>query len=209
MFRGPDFQDNPMLTIDQIKRRLDNHRPKALELDVKRHAAVALILKTGEHGTEALLIRRAEHEDDPWSGDLAFPGGRIEDQDRDDRAAAERETWEEIGIDLNHADYLGQGDDLGGAYLSVRVSCFIYHLKQETRFTLNNEVVDLFWVPLTTLLAPERNRMEEFYYRGADREHPVIDLSEWSQRPLWGLTYRLIDNFFQLFGLSFKHPEKL
>lgn len=198
-----------MLSITQIKQRLDNHQPQVFKLDVTRHAAVALILRRSESGTEILLIRRAEHENDPWSGDLACPGGRIEEQDSDDRAAAERETWEEIGIDLSHADYLGQGDDLGGAYLSVRVSCFVYHLKQDAPFKLNGEVVDLFWVPLTTLLAPERNRMAEFYYRGADRKHPIVDLSEWSQRPLWGLTYRLIDNFLQLFGLSFKHPEKL
>jgi len=198
-----------MLSITQIKQRLDNHQPQAFKLDVNRHAAVALILRRGESGTEILLIRRAEHENDPWSGDLAFPGGRIEEEDRDDRAAAERETWEEIGVDLSAAEYLGQGDDLGGAYLSVRVSCFIYHLHQDVPFTMNGEVVDLFWVPLTTLLDTDRNRMEEFYYRGADRTHPIVDLSEWSQRPLWGLTYRLINNFLQLFGLSFKHPEKL
>ncbi len=164
-----------MLSIAQIKYRLDNHQPLVLELEARRHAAVALILREGEKETEALLIRRAEHEDDPWSGDLACPGGRIEEQDSDDRAAAERETWEEIGLDLKDADYLGQGDDLGGAYLSVRVSCFVYHLKQDTGFTLNGEVVDFFWVPLTTLLDPERNRLAQFYYRGADRRHPIVD----------------------------------
>lgn len=198
-----------MLSITQIKQRLDDHQPQSFKLDVKRHAAVALILREGDLGTEMLLIRRAEHEDDPWSGDLAFPGGRIEEQDSDDQAAAERETWEEIGVDLGTAGYLGQGDDLGGAYLSVRVSCFIYHLHQDVPFKLNGEVVDLFWIPLTTLLDPDRNHMAKFYYRGADREHPIVDLSEWSPQPLWGLTYRLIDNFLQLFGLSFKHPEKL
>lgn len=198
-----------MLSIAQIKRRLDEHRPRPLVLEVKRHAAVAMILREGEQETEVLLIRRAEHENDPWSGDLAFPGGRIEEQDSDDKAAAERETWEEIGLDLGHAVYLGQGDDLGGAYLSVRVSCFVYHLQRDMPFRLNGEVVDAFWVPLRTLLDPERNRIARFYYRGGEREHPIVDLGEWSQRPLWGLTYRLLNNFFQLFGLSFIYPEKL
>jgi hypothetical protein len=74
-------------------------------------------------------------------------------------------------------------------------------------FCLNREVVDLFWVPFRTLLDPARNRLHEFYYRGAGRRHPVVDLSEWSNRPLWGITYRLLQNFLQRFELSFRHPE--
>lgn len=197
-----------MLTTEQIKRRLDTHEPHLSDFDAKRRAAVALLLREGEQGTELMLIRRAEHENDPWSGDLALPGGRIEEQDKDARATAERETWEETGMDLKYSDYLGRGDDFSGAYLSVKVSLFIYHLKEDIPYRLNGEVVDLFWVPMKTLLDPQRNRMSQFHYRGADREHPVVDLEEWSQRPLWGLTYRMLDSFFQLFGLSFDLSEQ-
>lgn len=199
-----------MLSIDQIKERLDRHQPQTYAHEVKRNAAVAMILREGDEGTEVLFIRRAEHEKDPWSGDLGFPGGGIEKEDADDKATAIRETWEEVGIDLKQADYLGQTDDLGGAYLSVRVSCFVFHLKQQAPIKLNGgEVVDLFWVPLTTLLDPQRNRLSRFHYRGTEHEHPIVDLSEWSPRPLWGLTYRLIGTFLQLFGLSYSlsQPE--
>lgn len=196
-----------MLTIEQIKERLSDYHPQALQRQVKRHAAVAMLLRESGRGMEVLLIRRAEHEKDPWSGDLGFPGGGIEQEDLSPRAAAERETWEEIGLCLNEGNYLGQSDDLAGAYLSVRISCFVYHVDHEVEFRLNGEVVDLFWVPLETLLDPERNRLTNFFYRGSDREHPIVDLNEWSQRPLWGITYRLIDNFLQLFNLSFRHSE--
>ena len=196
-----------MLTIEQIKERLSDYHPQALQRPVNRHAAVAMLLRESGRGMEVLLIRRAEHEKDPWSGDLGFPGGGIEQEDLSPRAAAERETWEEIGLCLNEENYLGQSDDLAGAYLSVRISCFVYHVDHEVEFKLNGEVVDLFWVPLETLLDPERNRLTNFFYRGSDREHPIVDLNEWSQRPLWGITYRLIDNFLQLFDLSFRHSE--
>ncbi|MCK5913063.1 MAG: CoA pyrophosphatase [Desulfuromusa sp.] len=198
-----------MLDIEQIKNRLTDHQPQPLKQESERHAAVAMLLRNNGQETEVLLIRRAEHDKDPWSGDLGFPGGRIEEQDPSPRSAAERETREEIGFCLNDKDYLGQSDDLAGAYLSVHISCFIYQVDHDIQFKLNGEVVDLFWIPISTLLDPHRNQQLTFFYRGRDRTHPAIDLSEWSKRPLWGITYRLLDNFLNLFDLSFTYPESL
>jgi len=199
-----------MLDIKQIKNRLATHQPQTLPLlDSDQQAAVAMLVRHTAEGLQFLLIRRAEHKNDPWSGDLGFPGGRIEPEDATPRAAAERETWEEIGLHLKEECYLGQGDDLTGAYLSVHISCFIYAIDSDQQFTLNGEVVDLFWIPLQTLLEPHRNRLRSFFYRGQERSHPVVDLKEWSERPLWGITYRLLDNFLNLFDLSFTHQEQL
>src|SRR5687768_2605338 len=71
------------------------HDPEA------RPAAVALVLRAVEmKGLELLFIRRAEYADDPWSGQVAFPGGRHESGDESLERTAIRETWEETGIDL-------------------------------------------------------------------------------------------------------------
>ena len=123
-----------MLDIKQIKARLAKYQPQPLQQESARHAAVAMLLRDNGQETEVLLIRRAEHDKDPWSGDLGFPGGRIEDQDPSPRAAAERETWEEVGFCLNEENYLGQSDDLTGAYLSVHISCFIYQVAIQTQW---------------------------------------------------------------------------
>ncbi len=197
-----------MLNIEQIKNRLADYQPPTLEQEFERHAAVTMLLRDNGKETEVLLIRRAEHENDPWSGDLGFPGGRIEGSDPSPRAAAERETWEEIGLCLDNGNYLGQSDDLAGAYLSVHISCFVYRVDMDARFKLNGEIVDLFWIPINILLDPQRNQQLKFFYRGQDRNHPGINLSEWSNRPLWGITYRLLDNFFNLFDLAFTYPER-
>lgn len=197
-----------MLKIDQIKTRLAGYQPPALEQEFEKHAAVAMLLRRNGEKTEVLLIQRAEHEGDPWSGDLAFPGGGIEPSDSCPQAAAERETREEIGIVLTEENYLGQSGDLAGAYLSVHISCFVYEVDMDVQFNLNGEVVDFFWVPLQTLLEPQRNQQLTFFYRGQNRKHPGITLSEWSRRPLWGITYRLLDNFLNLFDLSFTYPER-
>ncbi len=197
-----------MLESEQIRTRLSSHQPQPVEQESDRYAAVAMLLRKTNQSTEVLLIRRAELDKDPWSGDLGFPGGRIEERDQSPRAAAERETWEEIGFCLNEQNYLGQSDDLAGAYLSVHISCFVYQVDRNVQFKLNGEVVDLFWVPLQALLDPLRNQQLTFFYRGQDRTHPAIKLSEWTERPLWGITYRLLDNFLNLFDLSFTYPER-
>jgi 8-oxo-dGTP pyrophosphatase MutT (NUDIX family) len=197
-----------MIDIEQIRNRLSDHQPQPLQQQSDRHAAVAMLLRKNQQRTEVLFIRRAEHDKDPWSGDLGFPGGQIENFDPSPRAAAERETWEEVGFCLKDENYLGQSDDLAGAYLSVHISCFVYQVDMNTQFKLNGEVVDIFWVPIHTLLDPQRNQQLSFFYRGKDRKHPGITLSEWSERPLWGITYRLLDNFLNLFDLSFTHPER-
>lgn len=197
-----------MLDITQIKARLSDRKLQPLKQQSDQHAAVAMLLRNNGQGAEVLLIRRAEHDKDPWSGDLGFPGGRIEDLDSSPRAAAERETWEEIGFRLNEKNYLGRSDDLAGTYLSVHISCFVYQVDYDIKFKLNGEVVDLFWVPIRTLLDPLRNQQLAFFYRGKNRNHPAINLSEWSERPLWGITYRLLDNFLNFFNLSFTYPEE-
>ena len=195
-----------MLQLGQIRNQLASYKPRHLPTTDCKQAAVAMLLRETENGIEVLLIRRAEHQLDPWSGDLGFPGGRIEAIDSSPRVAAERETWEEIGLQLTKDNYLGQIDDLAGAYLSVHISCFVYTIAADKTFTLNGEVVDSFWLPFSILLEPARSQKHTFYYRGQDRIHPVIELPEWSPRPLWGITYRIIDNFLTQFNKSLCYP---
>ena len=58
---------------------------------------------------EVLFIRRATRKGDRWTGHVAFPGGKRESSDADDRSTSIRETEEEIGLDLaaNYSLYIG------------------------------------------------------------------------------------------------------
>ncbi|MCA9639821.1 MAG: NUDIX domain-containing protein, partial [Myxococcales bacterium] len=76
-------------------------RSSAATGDGGRFAAVAAVLRPTDADTEVLLIRRAEHEGDPWSGHMAFPGGRHDPTDPDLLTTARRETLEEVGLDLS------------------------------------------------------------------------------------------------------------
>ena len=98
---------NPVL---QIKRQAT---PKIVP--GQREAAVALVLQPQVSGLRALFILRAKKEGDPWSGQMALPGGHREAIDADLVETARRETQEEIGLDLNQAGrYLGRFDGHSG-----------------------------------------------------------------------------------------------
>ena len=80
-----------MLTVADIRRVLADHRPQLLSHreDMKR-AAVAAVVRDRDEGAELLLIHRAEHPHDPWSGHMAFPGGRMDPGDDSELEAAIR-----------------------------------------------------------------------------------------------------------------------
>src|SRR5687767_9515898 len=62
-------------TWDDVRRALASRPSEPVTPALSSRAAVALILRDGKAGIELLFIRRAEHPQDPWSGQMAFPGG--------------------------------------------------------------------------------------------------------------------------------------
>lgn len=190
--------------LEQLRSALATYQPRLADRSVwpgHTHAAVALLLRQSPRGIEILFILRAEFSGDPWSGNIAFPGGHIEADDDTTRAAAERETLEEIGIDLCHEEFLGRLDDVAGAHLPVIVSCFSYLVAEATPITPNREIVETFWVPLTFLSDPDRQRVHCVIFRGERLERPAIDLLGLGETVLWGITYRLVSHFMQLAGV--------
>lgn len=190
-------------TLAYVRSALGSYQPHLADRSTwpeHTHAAVALLLRQSRRGVEILFILRAEFTGDPWSGNIAFPGGHIEADDDSARAAAERETLEEIGIDLRHGEFLGRLDDVAGAHLPVIVSCFSYIVAESTPITPNREINETFWVPLSTLADPNRQRLHYVIFRGEQLERPAIDLLGPGRTLLWGMTYRLVSHFMQLAG---------
>jgi 8-oxo-dGTP pyrophosphatase MutT (NUDIX family) len=164
----------------------------------RKPAAVALILRQTGRKRELLFIERAHHPDDPWAGNIGFPGGRRDPVDESLRHTAERETMEEVGIDLLSACYLGQLSDIVGANLPVRVSCFVYGLYTPVAPVLSDEVHDAFWFDLHQLAHPRRQVVAQVHFGGKLVEAPAIDLGLPGKAVLWGITYRLVSQFCQI-----------
>ncbi len=155
----------------------------------------------GSYGTEALFILRATKEGDPWSGQMAFPGGHHEAGDASLRHTAERETREEIGLDLSHVgNYIGQLDPVQanprGHDLDLVVTPFVYELKVPVaEFSPNYEVADVRWGSLNEMHAGVSHTREKFILQGETHEYPGYGVGD---RVVWGLTYRMLDQFFTL-----------
>lgn len=183
--------------FDQIASRLAACNLPTFDVTGRAPAAVALVLRQGSDGMEMLFIQRATHELDPWSGHLAFPGGRLE-QGEEPRQAAEREVMEEIGLDLSRACYLGRLTEISGMTLPVRVACFVYGINGSCAAPVpNEEVHSVFWVSLSCLTAPERHVTATVHFDASDHEVPAIQLPQAHTPVLWGLTYRFVVQFLE------------
>lgn len=192
------------LSLEQVRAALATYQPSLADRNAwpnHTHAAVALLLRQCRHGVEILFILRAEFAGDPWSGNIAFPGGHIEADDDTARTAAERETLEELGIDLQQEEFLGRLDDVAGAHLPVIVSCFAYVVAATTPIIANQEINEAFWVPLAEVANPERQRLHHVMFRGEELKRPAVDLLGPGRTVLWGITYRLVSHFLQLVGI--------
>lgn len=187
-------------SIDDITNLLTRHQPveQLSGDDIKTRAAVAMILRQGQRGLELLFIQRSMFENDPWSGNVAFPGGKVQ-QGEEPRQAAERETGEEIGLDLHSGLYLGQMPMVRGSLLPVQVSCFVYWMNgSPVELVLNGEVHNTYWAGLDELDNREQHLIASVRFRGEEFEVPAIRLS-WPGSPvLWGLTYRLVMHFLEM-----------
>jgi 8-oxo-dGTP pyrophosphatase MutT (NUDIX family) len=153
---------------------------------------VALVLRQGNSGLELLLIKRAERADDPWSGDVALPGGREEPADASLEATAIRETHEEIGLDLvATGELLGALDDLAPrlAPRAIVVRPFVAVLRVDAPLVLSDEVAAVFWVPLAALTAPGAMTESVVRVRGAERR---VASFVHGQHVVWGMTERII-----------------
>ena len=194
-----------MPTLRTIREALGSYEAATVAVEGKRIASVAIVLRDGVAGPEVLLIERATREGDPWSGHMAFPGGRMDDTDRDARAAAERETWEEVGVDLANAELLGRIDDMEGHHAAAArmvISAFTFYVRApEPLALLNSEVQEAFWIPLTSLLDPEVH-VDYPVRRFGVGNYPGLQVGVPGRHVVWGLTYKFLEVLLRIVG----HP---
>jgi 8-oxo-dGTP pyrophosphatase MutT (NUDIX family) len=171
-----------------ISRVLSNDEPIALE--ASETAAVAIIFGRDVGREELLLIRRSERENDPWSGQIALPGGRAEKGDGSFRDTAVRETREEVGMDLEaEARFLGYLGSFQARTRSIWVVPSVFISDRLPTVSPNIEVASARWVPFEEFIAPA-SRSTYHVKRGAEsRAIPAFKIEDYL---IWGLTERII-----------------
>lgn len=160
-----------------------------------RDASVAAIFRiTAADALELLMIERASYASDPWSGHIAFPGGRREPHDATLLDTALRETREETGVDI-----LASGRVLGAlervtpvspALPPLSIAPFVAILTQDVSLALSDEVAGAFWVPLTALQHADVSRdVEVTLSNGTTR---TVRAFVHERYTIWGLTERIL-----------------
>jgi 8-oxo-dGTP pyrophosphatase MutT (NUDIX family) len=193
------------LTIDVLRAALRASSPRRHATGLERvrlRAAVAVVARAMDGDVELLFIRRAAFDNDPWSGDIAFPGGRVGSPDELPRTTAERETREEVGLELSSAEWLGQLDDVVGGDGQVWVSGYVYAIDGPVTLSINHEVAAAGWVRVARLSEPERQGINTFRYQDRDIEMPAIRVFDDDSPHLWGMTYRFVEGFMRVIGRS-------
>ncbi|KAJ2018236.1 hypothetical protein H4S04_003702 [Coemansia sp. S16] len=151
---------------------------------------------------QILFIQRAKYPGDPWSGHIGFPGGKRDPTDASDQVTAERETQEELGVDLTNPSnflYLGRLDDtcLYSLFTPMRMVAsphvYLQVCGDTPNMVISDEVASAHWVDFDHILQAMAQPVQPFSktYRSipvsiASRLFPAYRPS----RPMW---YRLFE----------------
>ncbi|MDP9202836.1 MAG: CoA pyrophosphatase [Gemmatimonadota bacterium] len=187
--------------IVKLRAALESHRAVGAEKEEgARRAAVALIIRAGEDGApELLFIKRSDYPGDPWSGQVAFPGGREEGADPTLTDTAIRETREETGIDLvRDGTVIGVLDDLRpqtARLPAVIVRPYVVLLNRFEPLLLSDEVALAFWVPLVAFTDAPSWRDTNVLARGVQMNRRAF---HHQGHVIWGMTERILAQLLAL-----------
>jgi 8-oxo-dGTP pyrophosphatase MutT (NUDIX family) len=187
------------LSLAEVRARLaDLPSPKAAPIVVPdaRPAAVLVALFEENHEARVILTKRPDTMPS-HQGEIAFPGGKVDETDEDHLAAALREAREEIGLNPAEVEVIGQLDTMATVASRFTMTPFVGLLDGRPRLAPHpTEVVDVFDVALSELLSDGVFREERWDFT------PINDLPGWEDRSIyfyeladetvWGATARIL-----------------
>lgn len=172
----------------------------SVEIDAPdlRRACVLIPLIRGHAGEWSLLLTRRSEQLAAHSGQIAFPGGAVEEGEALSQAAI-REAQEEVGIPPEVVELIGRLDDLvtNSGFL---VAPFIGVIHEPIEYAMQeSEVTEIFEVPLDVLLRPDQPEVRYVPFR--DRRYPAYFYRH-GDYEIWGLTGRMLKSFLDLVWLA-------
>ncbi len=185
-----------MARLSEIEERVNASSRQLGDPPESARGAVSLLLRD-DTAVEILLIERAVREGDPWSGQLAFPGGGRHAEDRDLLETAVREAQEEVGVDLaRDARLVGRLPPRAPANrVEWVVVPFLFVATRPLDPRPGQEVARAFWTPLDAL--PGRLYVAAIELPGRRPELPAFEVGG---KPLWGFSFRVLCDLFDIVG---------
>ncbi|WP_321333134.1 CoA pyrophosphatase [Breoghania sp.] len=154
----------------------------------------AVLIPVVDRGPQAsvILTRRTDHLAS-HAGQIAFPGGKIDEGDRDATHAALREAEEEIGLGSEFVDPIGNlGPYLTGS--GYRITPVLAYVREG--FSLRpepGEVADIFEVPLEFLMSPGNHLKLSRQWKGARRHFYAMP---YERHYIWGVTAGILRSLY-------------
>lgn len=198
-----------------VSQKLSTTKPKKYfsRRFVKRSAVAVVLDNDNTSQASVLFIQRAKSERDPWSGHMAFPGGRYEKDDRNGLDTAKREMHEEIGFD---ADSLISVDDntfkagrvvgrlsdigVGRRIISAQmfVSPYVFLVDRRPNLILNYEVADTVWIPLSYFTDLNNRSTMNVNFKNKNFDLPCYKYNE--DQVIWGMTLKMLEELLGVAG---------
>jgi 8-oxo-dGTP pyrophosphatase MutT (NUDIX family) len=160
------------------------------------NAAVAVLLKQEKDDFSIFFVKRVENPADPWSGQMAFPGGKRDEKDLNLKQTVLREALEETGISLlDRCSFLGVLAALRSEPRpDLCILPFVVLVEHEPRVRLNpKELEDFCWIPFKELA--QSKTLVKFDFG----EFPAYSVRN---EVIWGLTYKILGDLFAVLRLS-------
>jgi len=190
-YREKDF-------IDQIRKMLSSRKRKVIEHPPFSHAAVLVpLFKKG--GDCHLLFTKRSEEVKYHKGEISFPGGVVDEEDKELINTALREAHEEIGLKESDVQIIGVLDDIV-TITEFIVTPIVGLFPYPYPFKISEaEIAELIEVPLASLL-DEDCFSEREISRGGQRE--IVYAYQYGEHIIWGATARILKQFLDLITLS-------
>jgi 8-oxo-dGTP pyrophosphatase MutT (NUDIX family) len=186
--------------IDKIRNLLSSRQRRVIEDPPFSHAAVLVPLFQKDGDCHLLFTKRSE-EVKYHKGEISFPGGVVDEQDRELIHTALREAREEIGLKESDVQIIGILDDIV-TITEFIVTPIVGLFPYPYPFKVNEvEIAELIEVPLASLLKKDSFSEREIF-RGGERE--IVYAYQYGKHIIWGATARILKQFLGLIPISKK-----
>jgi len=161
---------------------------------VKATKPAAVLVPVVARSEPVVLLTQRTPDLRSHSGQVAFPGGKIDPGDASPQAAALREAAEEIGLDEKFVESIGYLD-LYLTFSGFRILPLVARIDPGYRLSINpGEVADAFEVPLDFLMEPANHQRLKRDWKGIERQYYAMPFGE---RYIWGVTAGILRNLYE------------